>query len=275
MGAELHDVAALGFDREVFVERTNVRAVRFKQDLVVAAIGNRASGGDRGDPRALGRKQTPVNAVAVQERVPALRVERDHGVEIVPREVAIGPRSAHVGEQVGFTPRLRDAGRHDLLRQDVERGSWDRRAVEGLSLDGHEQRLGLRQFVDCQRKDSTLRHARGTMTGASHTLQQSGDRARGANLDRQVDVADVDAELQGRCCDQRTELPGLESFLCVESTRPRQAAVMAGDGVLAESFGETGRQALGHLPCVDEHQRRPVLFNQRRHARVDDVPLLM
>ena len=55
MRAQLHDIAALRFDGEVFVEGAQVRAVRLEQHLVVAGVRNGASGHQRGDACALGR----------------------------------------------------------------------------------------------------------------------------------------------------------------------------------------------------------------------------
>ena len=50
----------------------------------------------------------------------------------------------------------------------------------------------------------------------------------------------------------------------VEAALLRQAAVMRGDGVLAEPLGQVPRHALGHLARVDEHQRRPMLARSAR-----------
>ncbi len=62
-----------------------------------------------------------------------------------------------------------------------------------------------------------------------------------------------------RCSAQEPELLG-------------HAAVMRGDGVLAETIAELARDAFGHPPGVDEHERRVVLRNERDQARVDFLP---
>ena len=55
----------------------------------------------------------------------------------------------------------------------------------------------------------------------------------------------------------------------------RHAAVMRGDGLFAEPLGELARDALGHAPRVDEHERRAVLRDQLGQARVDFRPDLV
>ena len=43
-------------------------------------------------------------------------------------------------------------------------------------------------------------------------------------------------------------------------------------GLIAEPVGELARDALGHAPCVDEHERRTVLRNEFGEARVNLRP---
>ena len=50
------------------------------------------------------------------------------------------------------------------------------------------------------------------------------------------------------------------------------AAVMGGDGGFAEAVGELARDAFGHPPRVDEHERRAVLGDEFGQARVDFRP---
>ena len=84
------------------------------------------------------------------------------------------------------------------------------------------------------------------MAGAADALQQRGDAVRRADLADEIDVADVDAELERRRGDERLQLPGLQPRLGVEPLLLRQAAVMRGDGVLAEALAQMPRDALGH-----------------------------
>ena len=113
------------------------------------------------------------------------------------------------------------------------------------------------------------------MARAAHPLEERGNGARGPDLDREVHVANVDAEFERRGRHERAETARLEPLLRVETTRAREAAVVAGDRVLSEPLGEAGRQALRHLSRIDEHERRAVLLDERRQTSVDDVPLLV
>ncbi len=47
------------------------------------------------------------------------------------------------------------------------------------------------------------------------------------------------------------------------------------DALLPETLAEMPRDALGHPPRVDEHERRPVLPNERGDSIVDVCPLLV
>ena len=64
---------------------------------------------------------------------------------------------------------------------------------------------------------------------------------------------------------------------CSASSRAlaRQAAVVAGDRVLAQDLRELRRDPLGHLPRVHEDERRAVLADEVGHPRVDLLPLLV
>jgi hypothetical protein len=97
----------------------------------------------------------------------------------------------------------------------------------------------------------------------------------GADLDDEIDVADVDTELERCRGDQRAQLAGLEPRLGLEPALAGQAAVMARDVARAECVGEPGGHALGELARVHEHERRAVLANQVAHASRDALPRLV
>ena len=58
---------------------------------------------------------------------------------------------------------------------------------------------------------------------------------------------------------QRFQFAALQPLLGGEPQLLGHAAVMGGDGCLAETIAELARDALGHAPGVDEHQRRAML----------------
>ena len=125
------------------------------------------------------------------------------GVEILARQVAIGPGAAHQREQLVLAPFARADLGDDLLRQHVERLLGDREAIELAAAHAVEQRRAFDQLVARQREQPALGRAADRVAGAADPLQEAGDRARRAELADEVDVADVDAELERGGRDQR------------------------------------------------------------------------
>ena len=71
---------------------------------------------------------------------------------------------------------------------------------------------------------------------AADALEQRGDRAGRADLQHEVDLADVDAELERGGRDQRAQRAGLEPLLGVEPPLAREAAVVARHGSSPSRF---------------------------------------
>ena len=103
---------------------------RLEHHLVVGVVGDRAAGGERGQPRAAPAAQHAVDRVAmdVARRArpaaggEALGQHAHHGVEILAREVADTARRARSRcEQLVFGPFARGDFGDDLLREHVER----------------------------------------------------------------------------------------------------------------------------------------------------------
>ncbi len=170
---------------------------------------------------------------------------------------------------------LRRARGDDLLGEDVERPRGVRRLVENSGADAANDRGALRELVEREGEDTPLRRLAQRMAGAADALEECRDRARGPDLDDEIHVADVDAELERGRGDEGAELSGLEALFGVEPPRPGQAAVVARDRVLADQARELGGDALGHLAGVDEDERRAVCSHELGHAGVDLLPLLV
>src|SRR4029434_7673117 len=64
--AELKDVSGQALDRKVLVDRADQLAGGLEHDVVVGRVGNRASGGDRGEARAAASAQDAVHGVTVR-----------------------------------------------------------------------------------------------------------------------------------------------------------------------------------------------------------------
>ncbi len=196
-------------------------------------------------------------------------------VELLAREIPVGPGALDGRMQRRLVPVLGHAARDDLLRQDVERPRRHGRAVEDALADAAQDGRALHELVEREREEPALRDPLQRVAGAAHTLEERRDRARGADLDDQVHVADVDPELERRRRDERAELAGLQALLGVEPPRAGEAAVVARDRLFAEQPRELCRDALGHLARVHEDERRRVLAHQVRHPGVDLLPLLV
>ncbi len=85
------------------------------------------------------------------------------------------------------------------------------------------------------------------MASAPHALHADGDGARRLNLADQIHSADVDAEFEGGRRNEHANLAVLQAMLGVETQFAGEAAVMAGDVFLAQSFAEGEGQPFGHF----------------------------
>src|SRR5579871_2697008 len=112
------------------------------------------------------------------------------------------------------------------------------------------------------------------MPRASNALQEGVDRARRAQLAHQVDIADVDAELQRGCGNERFELASLETLLGVEPALLGEAAVMSHHVLCAESLRQLARDALREPPRIHEHERAAMLADELREPIVELSPHL-
>ena len=194
--AELHDVAALRLDGEILVEGTDVRSVRLEEDLIVARVRYGSAGGERRDPRTLRRTHATVDAVTVKKGMPASSVESNGGVELAAPEIAIRPGPCKAPEELALVPCFRNARCNDLLGEDVERSSRNWCAVEHASIDREEQGLGLGELIDGQRKHAALGQAVRAMARPPHALEEGRNRTCAANLQREIDIPDVDPQFE-------------------------------------------------------------------------------
>src|SRR5215471_11981269 len=100
------------------------------------------------------------------------------------------------------------------------------------------------------------------MARPANTLQESSYRTRRAELTHQIDIADVDAQLQGSGCDECFELAALQAALRVEAQLLRHAAVVRRYVLLADALGQMACDPLRVSSSVHENQSRAVLTDQ-------------
>src|SRR4029453_12317384 len=98
----------------------------------------------------------------------------------------------------------------DLLREHIERLSWNRQPIELAAMHRVEQRRALDQLVARKREQPRLGNPSDLMARAPRALQKGCDRARRSELANEVDVADVDAELERGGRDENLELAVLQ-----------------------------------------------------------------
>ena len=110
------------------------------------------------------------------------------------------------------------------------------------------------------------------MLRPADALEQRGDGSRCAELADEIHGADVDAEFERGRGDERLQLTALQPIFSVEPQMGGEAAVVGGDAVGAEQFGQIGGDALGQAAGVDEHERRAVRFDQLSQAPVNFGP---
>ena len=155
---------------------------------------------------------------------------------------------------------------NNLTREDVEgtRGHCER--VEVAAADAVQEGRSLDELVARGREDPSLGDADDGVARASDALKERGDGSRGAELDCEVDVADVDPQLQRRGGDQGLQLSRLQPLLGAEALLAREASVVRGHDVLAKPLRQRPRDALALAARVHEHERRAVLPDERRDA---------
>ena len=279
--AEQEDVACHALDRPVLVDRADHGLVGLGDHAVVAQLGDRAAVLDCDHARGAAGAQHAGDAIAVQQRLrsaralaDAAREHREHLVVVLALEVAVRRGATHEVEQLVLAPLARGALGDDLLRQHVERRDRLHDLVEAARADRPRQRRALHQLVARAGEDAPLGPHAERVPGAPDALQEGRDAARRADLADEIDRADVDTQFERGRRHQRAQLAVLEPLLQPQPPLLREAAVVAGDVLLADALRELVRDPLREPPRVDEDERRAVLRDQLGDALVDLAPLL-
>jgi hypothetical protein len=135
-----------------------------------------------------------------------------------------------------------------------------------------QQGRAFDEVVTCHREQPALRRPVNGVPRAADALEERRDAVRRPDLTHEIDVADVDAELEGGGRDERFEAPLLQALFGIQAAFLREAAVVRADGLLAEPVCQVSRDTLHHLPRVDEDERRAMAADQRRQAVVVFLP---
>ena len=274
--AEQEDVAGAAVDGEVFIDGADDGFVGLGDDGVVGAVGDGAAAGDGGEAGAAAGAEAVVDAVAVQvggaasaAGGDAVGEHLDGRVEGGAGQVGVGQGAAdEVVERVFAAGAGGDLG-DDLLGEDVERGVDEADLVELAGAHGPHEGGAFDGLVAGHREEAAFGRAADPVAGAADALHEGRDAAGGAELDHQLDVADVDAEFERGGCDDAFEVAGFEALFGVEALGFGEAAVVGGDGFGAEAFAEGVADALGHAAGVGEDERGAVGGDENGHAIMD------
>ncbi len=198
-----------------------------------------------------------------------------HRIELRTPQIAEGPRAPHDRVKLVFAVRPARRLRDNLLRQHVERRFLVDDRVELSLTYGAKQRRALNQIVTRRWENASLWHADDAMTRAADALQQRSDAMRRSDLAHQIHVPDVDAQLERRRGDERSQPTRLQPRLRVEPRLLGEAPMVRRDRLVAEAIAEVPRQPLRHPTGVDEHERRSVLGDERGQTVVVLLPDLV
>ena len=270
-------VAGHGFDGPVLVDRPEERVVGVEQHAVVGHVRDRSAGGQRGQARATAPRGLAGRGVHVDVVAAATAPGGDAGVHETERLVEVGARQVRVGSRPAYQleqgldlPALGGALGGDLLRQHVEgRDGWGHRIEPPGSHPG-QQRGALHELVAGRGEQAPLGHGTHRVARAADPLQERGHAAGTADLARQIDRADIDAQLQRGGGHERAQVAGPEPGLHAQAAFLRERAVMGGHVAVAQPFGQQVGDALGLAPGVDEYQRCVVRLDQLRDP-VEDL----
>ena len=135
-------------------------------------------------------------AVVGAERVAAGGAVGEAGVEVGAREGAVGAGGADLGEEGVGVEGAGAGGEQDVLAEDVERAGAARLAVEVVVADGVEGGVAFEHLEAVGGHEDGAGGGVVAVVGAADALDEALDVLRRADLDDEVDVAPVDAEVE-------------------------------------------------------------------------------
>ena len=183
-----------------------------------------------GDPEAVRAADDPVKAVIGLEGIAASRDEIGDALEGFPVDPRIRLGAANFVIKLGQPKALAAGPAHDVLGKDIERARSRPLPVYLACFHGCLSCAAFEHFKPvCRHKEGFggLVHP---VVGAANALDEAGRALRRAHLDDEIDLAPVDAEIEGGRADDGLELAsghgGLDALALVAGER----AVMERDG---------------------------------------------
>ena len=147
--------------------------------------------------------------------------------------------------------------------------------IERAGADRAHERGAFEQFVARRDVKNPLRLRADPVTRSADALQRNRDGARRAELNDEIDRADVDAQLERCRRYDRAQLACPQPSLDVEAHFARETAVVRHDETFAETLVQRKGDALAHPPRADEDQGRAMGSDLLGDAVVDLAPHLL
>ena len=221
-------------------------------------------GGGRGDsPAPVLALPYPRETVVASQRIAAGRGEGDDVVERPAVEAGIWLRRAHlVIELVGEEGHAAGGSEH-VLREHVEgAGAGDRRVLRA-GIGGIHRRAAFQHLEPVGGDQHGLGGLVEPVVGAADALGEARGALRRTDIDDEVDVAPVDAEVERRGADDRLQAPRRHGVLDLAALAGVERAVVEGDGeVVVIEVPQLLEDVFRLHARVDEDERRPVLADE-------------
>ena len=147
------------------------------------------------------------------------------------------------------------ASRDNLLGQNVQRRFRNHQAIQLATAYTAHQRSTLQQVVARGGEESSLGNSAAPVPRAANPLQSYRNGARRADLNNQIDRADVDSEFERCRRDQNFNLSFFELLLRGQAQLAGQTSMMRGNVVFTQPLCQMMRHALDQPARVDEYQR--------------------
>ena len=200
------------------------------------------------------------------QRVAAGRDEIDDVVEIGSREAGIRRRCQHLLVKFVGEKRLAAGAAQHMLRQHVERAGPQRRGVLRVLRDRVDRDRAFQHLEAVGRHQHGARGLVDAVVGAADPLHQPGGALWRADIDDEIDVAPVDAEVERGGADHAAQFAGRHRVLDLAALGDIERAVMQRDREpIVVHAPEILEQHFGLAAGVDEHQRGLVALDQFVH----------
>ena len=266
LDAEAEAVADRALPHELLVELAEESAAALDAQREVAAVRNRAAGGEDQPLRPGAGADRPVDPVDRHQRTQpahpgrgeAARQHLDHQVEVSPGQLPVGLGGAHRVVELVELPAPFDGHRQQHLGEHIERVG-DRPGGLDVTVEHRPgQHRGHDEGMAVERVDPSPAGLSDAVAGASEALQGGGHGRRRLDQHHLVDAADVDAELERVGRHDGAQRARLEPVLDHRADLARQRAVVGVGELVGLGLVEEAGDLLDDPLAVAEDQRRAV-----------------